>query len=98
MLESLSNAVKCLQAIRLATLLKRVLRTGVSERAVRRSSTKKVFLNNSQISQESTCVAVSFNKAAGPQNSKFIKKRLQHRFFYCEFEELFKHIYFAEDL
>ena len=38
--ESLSNIVKCLQGVRLATLLKRDPRTGVSEPDVRRSSTK----------------------------------------------------------
>ena len=35
MLESLSNSVKGLQAVRLATLLKREPHTGVSEPAVR---------------------------------------------------------------
>ena len=35
--ESLSNSVKCVQAVRFATLLKRDPRTGVSEPAVRRS-------------------------------------------------------------
>ena len=40
MLESLSNTVKCVQTIRLATLLKRDPRTGVSVPAIRRSSTK----------------------------------------------------------
>ena len=33
------------------------------------------------MSQESTCVEVSFNKVAGPQNYNFIKMILQHRFF-----------------
>ena len=40
LLESLSNIVKCLQAVRLATLLKIDPVTGVSESAFRRSSTK----------------------------------------------------------
>ena len=38
-----------------------------------------------QISQQSTCVGVFFNKVADPQNSNFIKKRLQHRFFLVKF-------------
>ena len=38
-----------------------------------------------QISQESTCVRVFFNKVAGSQNCSFIKKRLQHRFFTVNF-------------
>ena len=37
---SASNTVKCVQALKLATLLKRDPRIGVSEPAVRRSSTK----------------------------------------------------------
>ena len=59
-LESLSNTAKCLQPIRLAALLKRDPRTDISEPAVHRSSTKQVFLNNAQNSQENTCVGVSF--------------------------------------
>ena len=59
-LESLSNTVKCLQAVRLSTLLKRDPRTGVSELVVNRSSIKQVFLNNAQNSLENTCVGVSF--------------------------------------
>ena len=39
-LESLSNAFKGLQIVMLATLLKKDLRTFVSEPAVRRSSTR----------------------------------------------------------
>ena len=38
---------------------------------------------------EKTCVGVFFNKVAGPQNSNFIKKRLQHRFFPAKFAKLF---------
>ena len=38
-LESLSNTVKCFQAVRLATLLRRDPGTGASEPAVCRSST-----------------------------------------------------------
>ena len=34
-----------------------------------------------QISQESTCVRLFFNKVAGPQSYNFVKKRLHHRFF-----------------
>ena len=59
-LKSLSNTAKGLQAVRLATLLKRNPRTGVLEPAVRKCSLKQVFLNNSQNSQENTCAGVSF--------------------------------------
>ena len=51
-----------------------------------------------QISQESTCVGVVFNKVAGSQNCNFVKKRLQHRFFSPEFSELFKSTYSIDDL
>ena len=57
MLQSLSNTVKDLQAVRLE---KRDPRTGVSEPVVCRSSTKYVFLNNSQNLHENTYVGVSF--------------------------------------
>ena len=56
MLQSLSKTVKGLQVVRLATLLKRDARTGVSEPGICRSSTKYVLLNNSQNSQENTCM------------------------------------------
>ena len=59
-LESLPDNIKELQAIRLATLLKRHPCFGVSEPAVCRSSTKQVFFNNSQNSQENTYVGVTF--------------------------------------
>ena len=58
-LQSLSDTIKELQAVRFATLLKRHPRSGVSEPAVCRSSTKYVFLNNSQNSQENTYVGVT---------------------------------------
>ena len=41
--------------------------------------------NLQQIIQESICSGVFFNKIAGPQNCKYIKKRLQHRFFAVNF-------------
>ena len=41
---------------------------------------KIVVLKNSQISQDSTCVADFFNKVTGPRNFKFIKKRLLWNF------------------
>ena len=52
MLQTLPDTIKELEAVRLATLLKRHPRSSVSEPAVCRSSTKQVFLNNSQNSQE----------------------------------------------
>ena len=41
---------------------------------IHRCSSKKL-----QISQESICVGLFFNKVASPQNCNFIKKRFQHR-------------------
>ena len=63
MLQSLPDNIKELQTVRLATLLKRHSCSGVSEPAVCRSSTKQVFLNNSQNSQENTYVGVTFLRA-----------------------------------
>ena len=79
MLESLSNTVKCLQAVWLATLLKRNLRTGVLDPAIHKCSLIKLFWNNSQNSQKNTCVGEFLNKVAGPQKYNFIKKRLTYR-------------------
>ena len=58
--ECLSNTVKGLYAVRLATLLKRNPRTSASEPAVRKYSLKQMALNNSQNSQVSTCVGAYF--------------------------------------
>ena len=60
---------------------------------------KKLFLKISQISQENTCVGVSFfNNVAGPQACTFIKKRLQHRCFSAKFAKFFKNTYFEGHL
>ena len=69
-----ANTVKGLQTIRLATLLKRHPHTGVSEPAVCRSSTKQVFLNNSQNSQENTYVRVSFQVKFSSRHSQMFFK------------------------
>ena len=39
-----------------------------------------------------------FIKVAGAQASNFIKKKLQHRCFFCEICEIFKNTYFEEHL
>ena len=48
----------------------------------RRCSVKNVFLKVSQISQEYTCVGVSFNKVEGQQ---LFLKSLQHNYFPVKF-------------
>ena len=60
LLESLSNTIKVLRTIRLATLLKRNPHTRVSEPAVRRCSTKQMLLKNFKNLLENTCVGVPF--------------------------------------
>ena len=76
MLQSLSNTVKGLQSVMFATLLKRDPRTGVSEKAISRCSSKQVLLNNSQNSQESTYVGVSFYiKFRSGHSQMFFKKK-----------------------
>ena len=55
------------------------------ETVVHRCSSKQVFLKISQISRESNCVGVSFNKVAELRVCNFIKKRLQHRCFPVKF-------------
>ena len=59
----------------------------ISRSSHRRCSVKKVFLKISQISQESTCVRVSFWQSCRPSDpsGNFIKKRLKHRCFPVKF-------------
>ena len=52
-----------------------------SEAAIRRCSSKEVFLTILQYSQEDACVGVSLNIFAGVKACNFIKKKLQHRCF-----------------
>ena len=55
---------------------------------------KKVFLKFSQNSQENTCVRVSFLI----KFNKVVKKETLAQVFSCEFCEIFKNSFFAEDL
>ena len=47
---------------------------------------------------EKTCVGVFFNKVAGPQNSNFIQKRLQQRFFPVKFAKFLRTTCFTDYL
>ena len=101
MRQSLSNTVKSLRAVRLATLLKTNPRTGVSEPAVCRSSTKYVLLNNSRNSQENTCVRVSLEINFRSRRSQMffkIIKRVQHRFFPVKFVKFLRTPCFTDHL
>ena len=51
-----------------------------------------------QISKESTCVGVFLNKIADPQNSKLIKKRIQHRLFPVKFAKCLRTLCFRDHL
>ena len=91
--------LKELQAVRFATLLKRQPCSGVSEPAVCRSSTKQLFLNNSQNSQGNTFVGVTFLrtpcftehlqwlllKVSGFQPATLLKNRLRQKCFSVNF-------------
>ena len=59
---------------------------------------KELLLKILQISQESICVRVFFNKIANPQKYNFIKKWLQHRYFLCQIYKIFKNTLFTEHL
>ena len=106
MLQALSNTIKEFQVVRLATLLKRNPLSGVSEPAVRSSSTKEVFLNNSQNSQENTILELLFKNTlfygtspvAAPESfsfpdCNFIIKETTAKMFFCEFCKTFKDIF-----
>ena len=106
MLQALSNTIKEFQVVRLATLLKRNPLSGVSEPAVRSSSTKEVFLNNSQNSQENTMLELLFKNTlfyrtspvAAPESfsfpgCNFIIKETTAKIFFCEFCKICKDIF-----
>ena len=62
-----------------------------TQASVRVCSTKKVFLKIWENLQENTCARVFFlEKIAHHQACKFIKKRLQHRYFNVNFAKLLK--------
>ena len=63
-----------------------------SEVAVRRCSSKKMFLKVSQTSQESTCVGVSFKKLAGRRPVTSYKKS-PTQVLSCEVCEIFKNTF-----
>ena len=66
---------------------------------VRKSSVRKMFLNNSQNSQENTCARVSFfNKVAGLRLAAFLKKRLWHRCSPVNFAKFLRTPSFAKHL
>ena len=52
-----------------------------------------MFLKMSQISQENTCIEISFNKVAGLQD---FKKRLPKRFFPVKFVKYLRTHFFIE--
>ena len=61
-----------------------------TEAVVRRCSSKQLLLKLSQISQESTCVGVSFNKVVGLKVCSFMKKRFQRRCFPVKFTKVLR--------
>ena len=79
----------------------------VLEAFFRNCSVKKVFLKNSQNSQENICVRVSFliklqasdlffNKVAGLKPATLLKKRLWHRCFLMNFEKFLRKLFLKE--
>ena len=111
MQQSLSNTIKELQAVRFAILLKRYPRSDVSEPAVCRSSTKLVFLNNSQNSQGNTFVGVTFIrtpcftehlqwlllKVSGFQPATLSKRRLRQKCFSVNFAKFLRTAFFLTE-
>ena len=67
-----------------------------SEAVARRCSVKKVFLKNSQNSQENMCQSLFFNKVAGLRLTTLLKKRLWHRCFPVNFAKLLRISFFVE--
>ena len=61
-----------------------------------RCSVKKAFLKNFAILTGKRVSETLFDKVAGLQAWNFIKKRLQHKVFCCEYCEIFKSTYFEK--
>ena len=71
---------------------------GSAKSSHRRCSIKKVFLKISENSQENTCVRASFLINLQAETCNFIKKETLTQVFSCEFSEIFKNNFFAEQL
>ena len=65
----------------------------VLEAVVQRCSVKKVFLEISQNSPESTCARVSFLIKLQARSATLLKKRPWRRCFFCEFCEISKNTF-----
>ena len=69
-----------------------------SEAVLQGCSVKKVFLEISQNSQESTCARVSFLMKMQDKACNFIKKETLPLVFSCEFCDICKNTFFTEHL
>ena len=67
-----------------------------TEEVVQRCSAKKVFLEISQNSQQSTCARVSFLIKLQGEACNFIKKETLAHVFSCEFCGISKNTFFTE--
>ena len=65
-----------------------------AEAVTQTCSLKKVFLEISQNSQESTCARVSFLIKLQLRPATLLKKRLWHKVFSCEFWKISKNTFF----
>ena len=65
----------------------------LSEAVAQRCSVKKVLLEISQTSQESTCARVSFLIKLQAEACNFIKKETLAQVFSCEFSEISKNAF-----
>ena len=66
----------------------------LEEAVAQMCSMKKVFLEISQNSQENTCARVSILIKLQALPTTFLKKRLWHRCFFCEFCKISKNTFF----
>ena len=67
---------------------------GFTEAVTRSCSVKKVFLETSQNSRESTCARATFLIKLQSQACNFIKKETLAQVFSCEFCEISKNTFF----
>ena len=96
-LNNFTNFKKSVYVV-IAILMFRYINFKSLEAAVCRRSSKWVFLKVSPNLQQNICVESLFNRDAGLQACKFIKKRLQHRYFPVNIAKFLRRPFVAKHL
>ena len=87
---------KCLLHFLCYFFIQEKVQVKISEAAVRRCSSKQVFLKISQCSQKTPVFESLFNKAGALKACIFIKKEIPTQVSSCEYCEIFKNSFLVE--